>query len=86
MVVLAAGFAYINGTHRHIPADLRDAVADRDFDTSIPAFDKGGGNIPVPKAAAVESNTARDKSGRRPQPPPIIGHDLAFSTESKNTP
>ena len=27
-----------------------------------------------------------DRSGRRPKPPPIIGHDLAFSTESINAP
>ena len=32
VVVLAAGFAYINGTHRDIPADLRDAVSDSSFE------------------------------------------------------
>ena len=64
-VVLVAGFAYINGTHRHIPADLRDAVADdKEFNTAIPVIEKGSGNIPEPKAAAVETNTAKVKKVR----------------------
>jgi len=52
---MAAGFGYIKSSHRNIPADLRDAVADNGkFDTSIPVFDKNSGNIPEPKAAAVK--------------------------------
>lgn len=55
VVVTAAGFGYINSSHRNIPADLRDAVADNGrFDTSLPVFDKSSGNIPEPKAAAVK--------------------------------
>ena len=55
VIVTAAGFGYINSSHRNIPADLRDAVADNGkFDTSLPVFDKSSGNIPEPKAAAVK--------------------------------
>jgi len=53
-VTTAAGFGYIKSSHRHIPADLRDAVADNGFDTSIPSFEKNDGKIPDPKAAAVK--------------------------------
>ncbi len=55
VVATAAGFGYIKSSHRNIPADLRDAVADNGkFDTSIPVFDKSSGNIPEPKAVAVK--------------------------------
>jgi iron(II)-dependent oxidoreductase len=55
VVVTAVGFGYTKSSHRNIPADLRDAVADNgEFDTSIPVFDKSSGNIPEPKAAAVK--------------------------------
>jgi len=55
VIVTAAGVGYIKSSHRNIPADLRDAVADNGkFDTSIPVFDKSSGNIPEPKAAAVK--------------------------------
>jgi formylglycine-generating enzyme required for sulfatase activity len=53
VIVTAAGFGYIKSSHRNIPADLRDAVSDnRELDTSLPVFDKNGGDIPVPAAAA----------------------------------
>jgi iron(II)-dependent oxidoreductase len=53
--VTAAGFGYIKSSHRNIPSDFRDAVADNGkFDTSIPVFDESSGNIPEPKAAAVK--------------------------------
>ena len=56
VVVTAVGFGYIKSSHRNIPADLRDAVADNGkFDTSIPVFDKSSGNIPEPKATAVKN-------------------------------
>jgi hypothetical protein len=35
------------------PSDLRDAVADRDFDTSIPVIDKNNGDIPEVKAVVT---------------------------------
>ena len=55
VIMTAAGFGYIKSSHRNIPADLRDAVADNGkFDTSIPVFDKNSDNIPEPKAAAVK--------------------------------
>lgn len=55
MVVTATGFGYITSSHRNIPSDLRDAVADNgDFDTSLPILDKNGDDIPVPQAAAVD--------------------------------
>lgn len=51
VIVTASGFGYIKSSHRNIPADLRDAVADnKEFDTNIPVFEKDKGNIPVPKA------------------------------------
>ncbi|OGR43557.1 MAG: hypothetical protein A2X35_00705 [Elusimicrobia bacterium GWA2_61_42] len=53
-VATAAGFGNIKSSHRHIPADIRDAVADNRFDTSIPSFEKNDGKIPEPKAAAVK--------------------------------
>lgn len=53
-VATAAGFGYIKSSHKNIPSDLRDAVADKGFDTSIPSFEKGAGNIPEPKAEAVK--------------------------------
>jgi formylglycine-generating enzyme required for sulfatase activity len=53
-VATAAGFGYIMSSHRNIPSDLRDAVADKGFDASILSFEKGAGNIPEPKAAAVK--------------------------------
>ena len=57
--MLVAGFAYINGTHRNIPADLRDAVADDStFNTSIPAISKDNASIPVPTTAAFVEETA----------------------------
>ena len=55
VIVTAAGFGYVKNSHRNIPADLRDAVADNGkFDTSIPVFEKNSGNIPEPEAAAVK--------------------------------
>ncbi|HBW23268.1 MAG TPA: hypothetical protein DEF68_07825 [Elusimicrobia bacterium] len=51
LVVTAAGFAYLNSSHRNIPADFRDAVADKGFDTTMPIIDKEKGDVPVPKAA-----------------------------------
>ena len=54
VVATATGFGYIRSTHRNIPADLRDAVADDgQFDASHPVFDKNSGNIPEPKAEVV---------------------------------
>ena len=53
-VATAAGFGYIKSSHRHIPADLRDAVADKVFDTSIPSFEKNSDNISEPKVEAVD--------------------------------
>ena len=63
IAVVAGVFAYTR-PHTAIPSDLRDAVADKGFDTSIPSFEKDAGNIPEPKAEAVEPNTARAKKGK----------------------
>lgn len=59
LAVTAGVFAYTR-PHNTIPFDLRDAVADNgEFDTSIPGFEKGVGNIPDPKAAvAADSGKA----------------------------
>jgi formylglycine-generating enzyme required for sulfatase activity len=58
VVMTAAGFGYVKSTHRNIPSDLRDAVAnDGKFDTSIPMVDKSKSNIPEPSAARVEGIT-----------------------------
>ena len=58
VMATAAGFGYIKSSHRNIPADLRDAVADntkpQDFDTSLPVLKKDGSDIPEPKAVAVK--------------------------------
>lgn len=60
VVATAAGFGYVKSSHRHIPADLRDAVADKGkFDTSLPVFDKNSGKIPEPKVAAVEDTASK---------------------------
>ncbi len=55
LVAVTVGvFAYTR-PHKAMPSDLRDAVADNGkFDTSIPVFDKNSGNIPEPKAKAVD--------------------------------
>ena len=59
VVVTAAGFGYVKSTHRNIPSDFRDAVADnKDFNTSIPVFEKDGGNIPAPKAVTVDEKAS----------------------------
>ncbi|HAH32285.1 MAG TPA: hypothetical protein DCL44_08230 [Elusimicrobia bacterium] len=55
VIVTVAGVAYIKSSHRNIPSNLRDAVADNtnfhDLDTAIPVIEKDNGTIPVPKAA-----------------------------------
>ena len=51
VIVTAAVFAYVGNPRQHIPSDLRDAVASRDFDTSIPVITDENDSIPVPKAA-----------------------------------
>ncbi len=54
VVVMVAGFAYVKNSHRNIPSDIRDAVADNaDFNTTIPIL-KDNGNIPVPNQPAIE--------------------------------
>ena len=40
------------------PSDLRDAVAE-DFNTAIPAFENGDGNLPVPKPVTTEEKAAK---------------------------
>ncbi|MBU2574039.1 MAG: hypothetical protein KKH28_08195, partial [Elusimicrobia bacterium] len=61
VVVTAAGFGYVKSSHRNIPSDFRDAVADnRDFNTAIPVFDKDSGNIPVPTVVAEKISAAAD--------------------------
>jgi hypothetical protein len=53
VIVMTVGFVYVKNSHRNIPSDLRDAVADNgDFNTAIPVV-KDNGNIPtVPKPKA----------------------------------
>ncbi len=54
LAVTAGVFGYTR-LHNGIPSDLRDAVADnREFNTSIPVLEKDSGNLPEPKAVAVE--------------------------------
>jgi hypothetical protein len=63
VIVTAAGFSYIKSSHRNIPADLRDAVADNGkFDISIPVFEKNSGNIPSPKAVAVNGSESEQNT------------------------
>jgi hypothetical protein len=59
IAVTAGVFAYTR-PNTAIPSDLRDAVADKGFDTSIPSFEEDAGNIPVPKAEAVEGSVVED--------------------------
>jgi len=57
-VTITAGVFSFTRTKNAPPSDLRDAVADnRGFDISIPAFDKGNGNLPVPKIAVAHEKT-----------------------------
>ena len=63
LAVTAGVFAYTR-PHNALPSDLRDAVADNGFDTSIPVFEKGGGNIPEPKAVRVEGLSQGRVPGR----------------------
>ena len=94
MIVTAAGFAYVNNSHRNIPSDIRDAVADdvksRDFDTTIPAIEKGKGNVPVPEVVPGEHGrgyvAANDPSAGAPSVPiewvTIPGGKFAMGTDS----
>jgi len=67
VIVTAAGFGYIKSSHRNIPSDLRDAVADNGkFDTSIPVFDKDSGSIPEPTAVAVKGINEGYVAGNAP--------------------
>ncbi|HAH31031.1 MAG TPA: hypothetical protein DCL44_01815 [Elusimicrobia bacterium] len=68
VVVMAAGFGYIESSHRNIQSDLRDAVADnRKFDTSLPVFDKDRGNIPE-SAAVMGTRFAHKRTPAAPVP------------------
>jgi len=52
LITITAGVFTFTGTKNSPPSDFRDAVADnKDFNTSIPVFEKDSGNIPVPVAA-----------------------------------
>ena len=54
LIAVTVVCVYTKNSHRAIPADLRDAVADNgSFDTSIPAIGKSGANVPVSRSAAV---------------------------------
>lgn len=55
LLAVTAGVVAYTRPHNAVLLDLRDAVADKGFDTSIPSFEKGAGNIPEPKAVAVEA-------------------------------
>lgn len=52
VIVAVAGFTYSMRSHRNVPTDLRDAVADRnstEFSTApCPSIEKDKGNIPAP--------------------------------------
>ncbi len=57
LITATAGMFAYTRPHNAIPSDLRDAVADNaGFDTSIPVFEKGSGNLPEPKVAAAADN------------------------------
>jgi formylglycine-generating enzyme required for sulfatase activity len=67
VILAVAGFGYIKSSHRNIPADLRDSVADNgEFDTSLPVFDKDSGNIPEPKAVVLEGFSKGHVAGDGP--------------------
>ena len=62
VLVTAAGFAYVNNSHRNIPTDLRDAVIDgAALDSRFAATEKGSGTVPVPKAPVPAGTGAVDK-------------------------
>ena len=51
VLVTAAGFAYVNNSHRNIPTDLRDAVMDgAALDSRFAATEQNNGTVPVPEA------------------------------------
>ncbi len=49
-LTLIAGVFVYTRPHNIVPSDLRDAVGDGGFDTSIPVFEKNSRNIPEPVA------------------------------------
>lgn len=54
LVLVVSGVFGIARPRNAMPSDLRDAPADnRDFDISLRALDKAGGNIPEPEIAAA---------------------------------
>lgn len=66
-VATAVGFGHIKNSHRNIPVDFRDAVADNGkFDTSLPVIDKKNSDIPEPKAVPVAAEESVSADGARP--------------------
>jgi len=62
MLVTAAGFAYVNNSHRNIPTDLRDAVIDgAALDSRFAATEKDNGTVPVPKTPVPAQTGASGK-------------------------
>ena len=55
LIFVSAGVFGFSRTKNTPPSDLRDAVASQDFDITIPAFESNDGNIPVPKAAVIDT-------------------------------
>lgn len=62
LLAVTAGVFVYTRTHNVFPSDLRDAVAEKpgEFNTSIPVFEKDGGNMPVPIISAARPRSAED--------------------------
>lgn len=65
LLAVTAGLLAFERAAELPPSGLRDAVAGdaAEFDTAIPVFENGGGNLPLPEAERAETEETRKGTG-----------------------